>query len=103
MSERGKARYTFISAGSNTLVKSGAGTLYRVAVLPANGAVVRIDDSTDLGATPDLNASGTATIAYSGVFASTAPGTIDLGPGIGFNSGLVLAATSNAKLTVVWE
>ena len=75
MGERGKARYTFISAGSNTTVGTGARTLYRVHVSPANGTTVRIDDATDLGATPNLNATDTATIA----------------------------ATSNAKLTVVWE
>lgn len=103
MSERGKARYTFVSAGSNTTVKSGSGTLYRVAVSPANGTTVRIDDDLDLGATPNLNTTGSGTIAYTGVFGSTAPGDIDFGPGIGFNTGLTLAATSNAKLTVVWE
>lgn len=103
MSERGKARYTFISAGSNTTVGTGARTLYRVHVSPANGTTVRIDDATDLGATPNLNATGASTIAATGVFANTAPGVIDFGPGIGTNTGITLAATSNAKLTVVWE
>ena len=103
MAERGKAHYTFISAGSNTTVGTGARTLYRVHVSPANGTTVRIDDATDLGAAPNLNATGTATIASAGVFASTAPGIIDFGPGVGTNAGITLAATSNAKLTVVWE
>jgi len=103
MGERGKARYTFISAGSNTTVGTGARTLYRVHVSPANGTTVRIDDATDLGATPNLNATDTATIAATGVFANTAPGVIDFGPGVGTNIGITLAATSNAKLTVVWD
>lgn len=103
MSERGKARYTFISAGSNTTVKTGSGTLYRVTIAPANGTVVRVDDATDLGAAPNLNAGGAATIAYTGTFGSTVPGVLDFGPGVGFNDGLTLAATSNAKLSVVYE
>ena len=103
MAERGKARYTHISAGSNTTVGTGARTLYGVHVAPQNGTIVRIDDATDLGATPNLNASGANTIAYVGTFANTAPAFIDLSPGVGTNAGITLAATSNARLTAVWE
>lgn len=97
MSERGKARYTFISSGSNTTVQSGAGTLYRVISSNPSGGTVRIDDSVSLGQAPDLNSTGTATIVNVGA------ASIDFGPGIGFNTGLTLAASSNARVTAVWE
>jgi len=103
MTERGKARYTVLSAGSNTTVKSSAGTLYGLNIRPANGTIVRAEDAIDLGATPDLNASGAATIEYLGTYSSSAPDSLSFGPGIGFNSGLTIAATSNARVGVVWE
>jgi hypothetical protein len=102
MTERGKARATVVSAGSNTRIAAGAGTLYRVLVSPVNGSTVRIEGSADLGAAPDLNGAGVATIASYGTFTTTNPATIDFGPGVGF-SGLAIAATSNARLTVVYE
>ena len=103
MSERGRARYTHISAGSNTTVKTGYATLYGVHVAPQAGTIVRVDDDDDMGTTPNLNASDTDTLVYSGTYANTAPAFIDLGPGVGINTGIVIAATSNAKLTIVWE
>ena len=97
MSERGKARYTYISVGSNSTVKSGSGTLYRVLSSNPSGSTVRVEDATDLGAAPDLNIGSANTVANWG------GALLDFGPGTGFNTGLTLAATSNAKLTVVWE
>ena len=95
MSERGKARYTYVSAGSNTTIKTGPGTVYRV-INGTTGAVTRVEDG-DLGQNPNFNAGGdTDTIAISG-------GTIDFGPGVGFNTQLTIAATSNSRVTVVWQ
>jgi hypothetical protein len=102
MAERGKARYSLISVGSNTTVKSTPGTLYAVHVYPANGATVRIEDG-ELGATIDFNAAaGSSTIDLQSGYASAAPAFIGYGPGIGFEK-LTLAATSNARLAVFWE
>ena len=95
MAERGKARYTYLSAGSNTTVKSSPGTLYRV-INSVTGSVTRVEDG-DLGQSPNFNDTGdTDTIAI-------ASGTLDFGPGIGFNSQLTVAATSNSRVTVIWE
>ena len=98
--ERGKARYTIVSGGSNTTIKDGSGTLYRVFqsldLSGSSNAVVRIEGSTDLGAAPDLNTPGTGTI-YVGSGAD-----LDFWPGVGFDA-LSIAATSNARLTVIWE
>ena len=98
MAERGKARYAYISVGSNTTVKSGAGTIYTVATSNPSGSVVRVEDNTDLGAAPDLNNGGTSTI---GIF--NGGNFFNLGPGVGFNAGLTIAATSNARVAVVYE
>lgn len=97
MSERGKAKYAYISAGSNSLVKSGAGTLYRIRSSNPSGGTIRVDDATDLGAAPNLNTDGASTI-YRDAAADN-----DFTPGLGFNTGLVIAASSNARLTVVYE
>ena len=97
MSERGKAKYLFISAGSSSSVKDGAGTLYAILSSNPSGGTIRADDAIDLGATPNLNTSGSATIINHGA------AELDFGPGIGFNVGLTVAASSNAKLTVVYE
>ena len=62
MSEPGRAYAATISAGSNTTVKSTSGSLYRVNWSKPTGAAIRIENSANLGATPDLNATGTDTI-----------------------------------------
>lgn len=100
--ERGKARYALVAEGSNTTVKRTAGSLYGLLVAPANGASVRVEDATDLGATPDLNATGASTIARIGTYAAATPDEVGFGPGVGF-SALTIAATSNARVTVVYE
>lgn len=101
MSERGKAKWALVSAGSNTTVKSGAGTVYKVVVVPTSATPgVRIEGSADLGATPNLNSVGADTILTQiGLSGAT---TYDFGPGVGFD-GLSVAATSNARITVVYE
>ena len=92
---RDKARYTYISAGSNTSIATGARTLYGVFGTQA-GSIVRIEDG-DIGQNPNFNGSGDTDTVYMGPI----PG--DFGMGIGFNSQINIAATSNAKLTIIWE
>lgn len=97
MSERGKAKYAYISAGSNTAVKTSPGTLYRILSNNPSGSIIRVEDG-DMGTTPNFNDTGdTDTITLAG------GALLDYGPGIGFNSKLTVAATSNSKLTVVFE
>jgi hypothetical protein len=103
--DRGKASWTFISAGSNTTVKRTPGTLYALQVTPGNGGLVRVEGSANLGATPNLNTVGADTIGLYGPFAMTSntiPDTITFGPGIGFE-GLSIAATSNTRVLAVYE
>ena len=98
MAERGKARYSTLALGSNATIASAPGTLYAVVSTNPSGSSVRLDDSANLGATPDLNAMGanTITIVSGGSY-------FHFGPGIGFNTGLSAAATSNARVTIVYE
>jgi hypothetical protein len=103
VAERGKARIALVSTGSNTRVASGGGTLYRVLVTPTFGSTVRIDDSLNLGAAPNMNGVGADTIGNFGTFNDSGLVVLDFAPGVGFNAGLAIAATSNARLTVVYE
>ena len=97
------SRPTFIAAGSNTLVKSGPGNIYGIHVTPANGTTVVVADSLNLGASPNLNSTSlTGQIASVGTFASAVPAFIDM-KGAHFDNGLVIAATSNARLTVLTD
>ena len=100
MTERGKASSSTISVGSNTTVKATPGTLYRVNWSKPTGSSIRIDKVADLGATPDLNASGSDTIFVGA--AATTNYDIEFGPGVGFD-GLSVAATSNARVNVIYE
>ena len=95
MAERGKARYTYISAGSNTSVGTGARTLYAV-LGSQTGAVVRVEDG-DMGQSPNFNGTGDTDTVYIG------PIPVDFNMGIGLNSQINVSATSNARLTVIWE
>ncbi len=96
MAERGKARSTFLSSGSNNVVLRAPGTLYGVYF--AGTGAVRIDDSHSFAqGALDLNATSSNTL---GRFANGA-----IVPGIGFNTGLVaaFATSSNTGVTVVYE
>lgn len=101
MAERGKARWAMVSTGSNTTIKRSAGSLYSVTVVPTAATPgVRIEGKADLGTAPNMNAVGADTIITQGGLPATT--TYDFGPGIGFD-GLSVAATSNARITVVYE
>ena len=102
MSGYGPARTSEIASGSNTTVKSSIGTLHSVIAFPTGqGASVRIEN-TDLGAAPDLNATGTGTIARLTALASNTANAFDFAPGVSFGK-LVVAATSNTRVVVVYE
>lgn len=107
MAERGKARYTRVSAGSNTLIKSGSGTLYGLTYEAPDGAIFLMVDGLNLGAVPDLNAEPAGTVIRFSVGSNTGNRQWSddqaYSPGIGFNTGLVYAATSNARGTIRWE
>jgi hypothetical protein len=97
--ERGRARIATISVGSNTTVSSDAGTLYRIIWDKPSGGTVRVENA-DLGAAPDLNASGASTLFLG--LAATTDFDIPFGPGISFDK-LVIAASSNAKVVAIYE
>lgn len=102
MSERGKHRTTYVSAGSNTTIKSTPGSLYSINVQPQNGAVVLVVDNPNLGTTPDYNVdTATGLIGRFGTYTGTAPDIIAFA-GIGFDA-LTVAATSNTRLVVEYE
>ncbi|MDP3972496.1 MAG: hypothetical protein Q8P61_06270 [Candidatus Nanopelagicales bacterium] len=91
-----------ISSGSNTTVKATLGNLYGIFAYPTGqGGSVRVEDG-DLGATPDLNASGDNTIIRITSLASNTANYTDLKPGVGFGK-LVIAATSNTRVVAVYE
>lgn len=96
MAERGKHKYAYISATSNTVVRTGPGTLYGVLGTFNAGTVVRIDDTHRFTAgVLDLNAVGSNTVA-----AFTAQTT---GLAIGLDTGLAVAVGSNSKITIEYE
>lgn len=99
MSERNS--YTTISTGSNTTVKSGYGKLRGLVVNPAAGSVVHVVDSVSIGATPNLNTSQTGEILRIGPYVDAEPEPYRFA--IGFNVGLTIAATSNARVHVEYE
>ena len=90
---------TYISAGSTTLVKSGAGFLYGMHTSPANGATIYAVDSISIGAAPNLNTDLTGTLFRVG-YTGAAPDFIDT-KGVGFSLGLTVSATSSARITVM--
>jgi hypothetical protein len=94
---RGKAKYTYISAGSNTTVKSGPGSLYKILSSNPTGSTIVLDDSVSLGQAPNFNSATAGTIGNIG------GALLDFEPGLGFNTGLTVAASSNARLLVVYE
>lgn len=93
----------FISAGSNTTVKSGPGQVYGAVVGPANGGSVFLVDSTSIGVTPNYvtQLSNSSNIAV-GYPLTTAWQNVPLF-GATFHDGLTVSATSNAPVTVVYD
>lgn len=94
------SRKTFISAGSNTTVRSTGTTLYGVHVTGASGGTVLLVDNANLGTTPNFNV-----VTQTGLFSVIGP-LANAGPhdlnyrGVRLENGLTIAATSNARITV---
>ena len=96
MAERGKARYAFLSAGSNNVIATRPITLYSV---HGTGGVVRIDDAHRFPqGVLDLNASSSNTVGH------FTPPTV-FAEGLGLDTGLVaaFATASNSGITIEWE
>ena len=101
---RGTARTYTSAVGSNYLIKRGSGSLYAVHGFIPQGGSVKLENTADLGATPNLNAvSSNATMAYYGPVTAAGVFSVNFSPGVGFDDGLVIAATSNARATVIYE
>ena len=94
--ERGKHRYAFLSSGSNNVVKRGSGTLYGLHGVLGAGGTIRIHDAHSFGqGVLDLNSSSSNTLGNFG---------IGLTDGIGLDTGLVVAYTSNTSgITIEYE
>jgi len=102
MSERGRILTAEIAAGSNTTIKSTAGTIYGAHVFATSqGGSVRIEDG-ELGATPDLNLTGGTTILRATSITSNGRDFLDLSPGVGFGK-LTIAGTSNTRIVALYE
>lgn len=96
MAERGKHKYAYISATSNTVVKAAAGTLYGITGTAPAGTLVRIDDTHRFGqGVLDINAVSSNTV---GAFA--VPSYFD---GLAVDTGIAVAVSSNAKVTIEYE
>ena len=94
--------YATLAAGSNTTIKSGRGTLKSITVTPAAQSQVHVVDSVSIGTNPSLITTVTGDILWLGPFVDAEPeyfGPYD----IGFNTGLTIAATSNARVHVEYE
>ena len=97
-----RSNYATLSTGSNTTIKSGYGKLHSITITPAAGTVVHVVDSVSIGASPNLGTSQTGEILRLGPAVDAEPeyfGPYD----IGFNTGLTIAATSNARVHVEYE
>ena len=93
----GRSLYKFISAPSNTVVKQGYGILHSITGTFPSGGTVRIDDSHSFGqGVLNINASSSNTV---GIFG----GSTTFGQGLGLNTGLVVAVSSNASITIEYE
>lgn len=91
-----------IASGSNTTVKSTMGSLYGIYAFPTGqGGSVRVEDG-ELGASPDLNASGSDTLIRFTAITSNTANYFDLKPGVGFGK-LTIAATSNTRVVAIYE
>lgn len=94
---------TYISTGSTTTVVTGPGNLYGIHVTPAAGTQVVVIDSTTAGSiTSNFNFDPVGLISRIGPYqASPNPDYIPFW-GDHFNNGLIVSASSNARLTVFY-
>lgn len=95
MAERGKSSFAYLASGSNNVVSRTPGTLYSIS---GSGGYVRVHDAhTFAQGVLDMNAASSNTV---GVF--SVPTTF--GRGLGLNTGMVVAFSSNSLgVTVEYE
>ena len=97
-----RSNYATLATGSNATIKSGYGILKSITVSPATQSQVHVVDSVSIGTNPSLIAAVTGDVLWVGPFLDAEPRYF--GPyEIGFNSGLTIAATSNARVHVEFE
>ena len=96
------SRYRYISTGSNTTVKSGAGQLYGINAAGADGDTVFAVDSISIGVTPNYVTQPSNSSNLAAMPLTAAPLAIPT-YGVPFNIGLTVAATSSSLLTVFYD
>lgn len=91
-----RTQYKFISAPSNTVVKTGYGKLYSITGNFPAGSIVRVDDAHSFNqGVLNINATSSNTV---GQFAASTNFE-----GLGINTGIVVAVSSNAAVTIEYE
>lgn len=86
----------YISAPSNTVVKTGYGRLYSITGTFPSGSIVRVDDTHSFGqGVLNINATSSNTI---GKFNANTKFE-----GLGVNTGIVVAVSSNADVTIEFD
>jgi hypothetical protein len=91
------SRYAYISATSNTVVKTGPGKLYSINGTFPTDSVVRIDDTHRFAqGILDINAVSSNTV-------TVVKGATNFTIGVGLDTGLVVAVSSNAKVTLEYD
>ena len=103
MAERGRSLTHQTSLSSNQVVKSGYGSLYSIHYELANGGVIQVVDSADLGHKPDVNAALTGVQWRVGPVGAATRDAVRFVRGIGIDAGLALAVTSNSNITLEYE
>jgi len=89
--------YTYISATSNTVVKRNIGKLFSITGNFPAGSIARVDDSQSFPqGVLDINAVSSNTVGKFGA-------NTTFGQGLGINSGIVVAVSSNAAVTIEYE
>lgn len=97
MAERGKHKYAYVSAASNQVISTQSGSLYSITGTFPAGSLVRVDDTHSFAqGILNINARSSNTV---GAFSAST--TFD--GGLGINTGIVVAASSNASVTVEYE
>lgn len=91
-----RTNYKYISAPSNTVVKTGYGRLYSITGNFPSGSVVRVDDAHTFNqGVLDINAASSNTVGRFGANTRF--------EGLGVNTGIVVAVSSNAAVTIEYE
>ena len=97
------SRYTFLSTGSTTQIASGPGNLYGIHITPPGGGQFVAIDALQAGSiTSNFNQDPVGLISRLSIGSTASdvpPGPVPFF-GVHFDNGLVVSATSNARVTV---